>query len=139
MGVAFSGGRLAHSPRKAYFVEFMGAEGFWLLVFYEISRTQFLNYSHFQGVKLKLRSRAFCWCIVCFCTSIGSFQILSLKIFRNILLHPVDENLLIPCKKTPREAIFGIKDILNGAANFIVFLENFLSKKVFHVKVNRDR
>ena len=33
----------------------------------------------------------------------------------------------------PREAIFGIKDILNGAANFIVFLENFLSKKVFHV------
>ena len=31
----------------------------------------------------------FFWSIVCFCTSIGSFQILNSKIFRNILLHPV--------------------------------------------------
>ena len=28
----------------------------------------------FQGAKLKLRSRAVCWCIVCFCTSNGSFR-----------------------------------------------------------------
>ena len=32
--------------------------------------------AHFQGAKLKLRSRAVCWCIVCFCTSNGSFRIL---------------------------------------------------------------
>ena len=75
--MALSGGRHARSLRKAYFVEFYGREaGFWLLVFYEISRTPFLSYSHFQGLKLKLRSRAFCWCIVCFCTSNGSFIIL---------------------------------------------------------------
>ena len=90
MGVALSGGRHALSPRKAYFVEFYGrGMGFWRFVFYEISRTPFLSYSHFQGVKLKLISRAFCWCIVCFCTSIGSFQILNSKIFRIQLLHPV--------------------------------------------------
>ena len=89
-GVALSGGRHALRPRKVNFVEFYGrAEGFWLLAFSEISRTQFLSYSHFQGVKLKLRSRAFCWCIVCYSTSIGFFQILNSKIFRNWLLHPV--------------------------------------------------
>ena len=31
---------------------------------------------HFQGAKIKLRSRAFFWCIVCFCTSNGSLRIL---------------------------------------------------------------
>jgi hypothetical protein len=30
----------------------------------------------FRGAKLKLRSRAFCWHTVCFCTSNGSFRIL---------------------------------------------------------------
>ena len=38
---------------------------------------------HFQGVKLKLRSRAFCWWIVCYSTSIEFFQILNSNIFRN--------------------------------------------------------
>ena len=33
-------------------------------------------HAHFQGVKLKLRSRAFCWCIVCFFTTYGSLRIL---------------------------------------------------------------
>ena len=90
VGVALSGGRHALSPQKAYFVEFYGrGMGFWLLAFSEISRTQFLSYSHFQGVKLKLRSRAFCWCIVCYSTSIEFFQILNSNIFRNWLLHPV--------------------------------------------------
>ena len=90
VGVALSGGRHALSPQKAYFVEFYGrGMGFWLLAFSEISRTQFLSYSHFQGVKLKLRSRAFFWCIVCYSTSIEFFQILNSKIFRNWLLHPV--------------------------------------------------
>ena len=28
-------------------------------------------HAHFQGAKLKPRSRAFCWCIVCFCTING--------------------------------------------------------------------
>ena len=32
---------------KHILLNFMGAEGFWLLVFYEISRTPFLSYSHF--------------------------------------------------------------------------------------------
>jgi hypothetical protein len=58
-------------------------EGFGLLVFYVIFRTPLLSYSHFQGVKLKLSIRALFWCIVCFITSIGSFQILNSKIFRN--------------------------------------------------------
>ena len=31
-------------------------------------------HAHFQGAKLKPRSRAFCWCIVCFCISNGSFR-----------------------------------------------------------------
>ena len=57
-----------------------------------ISRTPLLSYSHFQGVKLNLRSRAYFWCIVWFSTSIGFFQILNSKIFRNILLHPVVQN-----------------------------------------------
>ena len=33
-------------------------------------------HSHFWGVKLKLRSRAFRWCIVCFCNSNGYLRIL---------------------------------------------------------------
>ena len=74
---------------KHILLNFMGAEGFWRFALYEISRTPFLSYSHFQGVKLKLRSRAFCWSIVCFNTSIGSFQILNSKIFRIWLLPPV--------------------------------------------------
>ena len=68
---------------------FTGAEGFWLFAFYDISRRPLLSYSHFQGVKLKLRSRAFCWGIVCFCTSNGSFRILILKSVWFGLLHPV--------------------------------------------------
>ena len=68
---------------KEYFVEFYGgAEGFRLLAYYEISRRPLLSYRHFQVFKLKLRLRAFFWCIVCFSTSIGSFQILNSKIFR---------------------------------------------------------
>ena len=95
MGVALPGGCHALSPQKAYFIEFYGrGMGFWGFVFYEISRAPFLNYSHFQGVKLKLILRAFCWCIVCFFTSIGSFQIFNSKIFRNILLHPVENDKL---------------------------------------------
>ena len=75
---------------KAYFVEFYGlAEGFWLLAFSEIFRTPLLSYSHFQGVKLKLNIRALFWSIVCFSTSIDSFQILNSKIFWIRLLHPV--------------------------------------------------
>ena len=31
-------------------------------------------HAHFQGFKLKLKSRAFCWCIVCLCTSNGFFR-----------------------------------------------------------------
>ena len=31
-------------------------------------------HAHFQGAKLKLASRAFCWCIVCFCSINGSFR-----------------------------------------------------------------
>ena len=31
-------------------------------------------HAHFQGAKLKLTSRAFCWCIVCFCTINGFFR-----------------------------------------------------------------
>ena len=49
----------------------------------------FLSHSHFQDVKLKLNIRTFFWGIICFSTSIGSFQILNSKIFRNMLLHPV--------------------------------------------------
>ena len=90
VGVAVPWSCHALSPRKAYFVEFYGrGMGFWLLAFSEISRTPFLSYSHFQGVKLKLRSRAFCWCIVCYSTSIDSCQILDSNIFRIHLLHPV--------------------------------------------------
>jgi len=78
---------------RAYFVEFYGRVfGFWLFAFYDISRTPLLSYSHFQGVKLKLRLRAFFWCIVCFSTSTGSFQILNSKIFRIWLLHPVGQS-----------------------------------------------
>ena len=92
VGVAVPWSCHALSPRKAYFVEFYGrGMGFWLLAFYEMCRTHFLSYSHFQEVKLKLRSRAFFWCIICFSSSIDFFQILSSKIFRNILLHPVDQ------------------------------------------------
>ena len=98
--MALSGGRHALQPRKAYFVEFYsGAKGFWLLAFYEISRTPLLSYSHFQGVKLKLNIRAFFRGIVCFSTIIDSFQILNLNIFRIWLLHPVH---------TPKHCIFTI-------------------------------
>ena len=41
VGVALSGGRHALSPWKVYFVEFYGrGMGFWLLAFYEMSRTK---------------------------------------------------------------------------------------------------
>ena len=79
---------------KHILLNFMGAEGFWLFDFYDLSRSQFLSYSHFQGVKLKLISRAFCWCIVCYSRSIDSFQILNSNIFRIRLLHPVDFSTL---------------------------------------------
>ena len=58
-----------------------------------------LCHAHFQGLKLKLRSRAFCWGIVCFNKSIGSFQILNSKIFQIRLLHPVSYTFdLFYCK-----------------------------------------
>ena len=75
--------------KKHILLNFMGVEGFWLLVFDEISRTPFLSYSSFQGVKLKLRSRAFCWGIVCLSTSNASFRILVWTFFHLPLLHPV--------------------------------------------------
>ena len=90
MGVALSGGCHALSSWKAYFVEFYGrVAGFWLFDFYDLSRNQFLSYSQFQYVKLKLKSRAFCWCIVCFCISNGFFTILNLVGFSFCLTHPV--------------------------------------------------
>ena len=60
-------------------------------------------HAHFQGAKLKLKLRAFCWCIVCFCTINGSFcwcmihlftsngffRILKLVGFSKWLPHPV--------------------------------------------------
>ena len=67
-------------------LNFMAAQRvFWLLAFYEISRTPLLSYIHFQGVKLKLNLKAFFWGIVSFSTSIASFKILNSKIFRNRL------------------------------------------------------
>ena len=53
-------------------------------------------YSHFQGVKLKLRSRAFCWCKLCFCTSNGYFRILKLVGFPKWLAHPVQKVKICP-------------------------------------------
>ena len=46
-------------------------------------------HAHFQGFKLKLKSRAFCWCILWFCTSNSSFTILKLVGFSFCLTHPV--------------------------------------------------
>ena len=46
-------------------------------------------HAHFQGAKLKLRYRAFCWCIVCFSTSNGFFRILKGAGFRKWLPHLV--------------------------------------------------
>ena len=46
-------------------------------------------HAHFQDAKLKLKSRAFRWCIVCFCTSNDSFWILILRNVSFGLLHPV--------------------------------------------------
>ena len=90
MGVALSGGCHAVSSWKAYFVEFYGrAAGFWLFDFYDLSRNQFLSYSQFHYVKLKLKSRAFCWLIVWFCIGNGSFTILNLVGFSFCLTHPV--------------------------------------------------
>jgi hypothetical protein len=74
---------------KHILLNFMGAEGFWLLVFYDLSRNQFLRYHPCQGVKLKPRSRAFSWGIVCFTTSNGSFRILTWIFFQISLIHPV--------------------------------------------------
>ena len=64
-------------------------EVFWLFGFNDISRTLFLSYSHFQGVKLKLILRAFCWSTVCFNNNNGSYRILILKYVSFRLLHPV--------------------------------------------------
>ena len=90
MGVALPGGCHASSLQKAYFVDFLRARGgFLTFAFYDTSRRPILSYSHFQGVKLKLRSRAFCWGVVCFCTCNGSFRILNLKSVSFGLLHPV--------------------------------------------------
>ena len=76
--MALSEWRHARSPWKAYFVYFlMGTlRVFWLFDFYDLSRSQFKRYNHFQGAKLKLISLSFCFCIVCFCTCIGFFKIL---------------------------------------------------------------
>ena len=62
---------------------FMAARtNFWLLDFHEISRSQFWRCNHFQGVKLKLRSSAFCWGIVCLNACIGSIQILNSNVLQ---------------------------------------------------------
>ena len=42
-----------------------------------------------SGCQIKPRSRAFCCCIVCFCTNNGSFIILKLVEFSFCLTHPV--------------------------------------------------
>ena len=66
-------------------------------------------HAHFQGVKLKLRSRAFCWCIVCFCTTYGSFRILKKageKIFLIFVILRNCGNNLISKKNSP--AFFNI-------------------------------
>ena len=55
---AFYGEQACHRPENAtptrreehILLNFMGAEGFWRFALYEISRTPFLSYSHFQGV-----------------------------------------------------------------------------------------
>ena len=76
--------------KKHFLLLFYGrVDVFWLFGFNDISRRPLLGYSHFQGVKLKLRSRAFCWGIVCFCISNGSFRILILESVSFGLLHPV--------------------------------------------------
>ena len=95
-GVTVSWRCHAHLAQKTFFVNFYGrVEGFWLCGFYNISRRQILNYIHFQGIKLKLRSRAFCWVMICFNTSIGSFTILKLAWFSFCLLYPVSVILIV--------------------------------------------
>ena len=87
MGVALSEGCHVLSPWKAYFVEFYGrGMGFWLFAFYDMVTPSWLCHASFQGAKLKLRSRAFCWCIIWVYISTGSFQILSKNILRNLHL-----------------------------------------------------
>ena len=76
--------------KKQFLLIFYGrVDVFWLFGFNDTSRTSFLRYSHFQIVKFKPRQRAFCWSIVCFSTSNGSFRILIWKYVRFRLLHPV--------------------------------------------------
>ena len=77
--------------RKKHFllIFYRRVDVFWLFGFNDIYRKPLLGYSHFQGVKLKLRSRAFRWGIVCFCASNGSFRILILENVSFGLLHPV--------------------------------------------------
>ena len=89
-GLGFIRKPLCFLAVKAYFVEFYGRlEGFWLLAFYEISRTPLLRYTHFYGVKLKLRSKAFFWGIVCFNTSIINMINVKLNFFPDIaIIHP---------------------------------------------------
>ena len=81
----------ATPPRreKHIFLIFYGrVEVFWLFGFKDISRRPLLSYSHFQGVKLKLKSRAFCWCIVCFSTGSISVLNINLNIFPDFAYPP---------------------------------------------------
>ena len=70
------GDTLARREKHILLIFYGCVEDFWLFGFNDISRTSLLSYSHFQEFKWKLRSRAFCWCIVFFCTSNGSCRIL---------------------------------------------------------------
>ena len=82
--------------KKHILLIFYGRVGsFWLFGFNDISRSPLLSYSHFQGVKLQLISRAFCWCKLCFCTSNGSFRILKFVGFPKWLAHPVQTFIYI--------------------------------------------
>ena len=77
--------------RKKHFllIFYRRVDVFWLFGFNDIYRKPLWGYSHFQGVKLKLKSGAFRWGIVCFCASNGSFRILILENVSFGLLHPV--------------------------------------------------
>ena len=58
--MTLSGGRHALRPRKVYFNEFYGrAEGFWLLAFYEISRTKFYELQSLLRCQIKAEIKGF--------------------------------------------------------------------------------
>ena len=73
---------------KHILLNFMGSEGFWLLAFYDLCRKHFWRYSQFQGVILKLNTRAFFWGIVCFSTGSISIMNINLNIFPDFAYPP---------------------------------------------------